>query len=139
MNPIQIKKLDHVVLLVKNIKKSIHFYRDVLGCIETRISKNLYQYQAGVSMIDLVPKEQAEGSSNPSSKNNSANMDHFALTLENFDETAIVAYLEDNDIKVELSGRRFGAEGYGPSIYCRDPDGNLVELKGPSELLSHGN
>ncbi|MBS41262.1 MAG: VOC family virulence protein [Rhodospirillales bacterium] len=139
MNPIKIKKLDHVVLLVTNIKKSIHFYRDVLGCVETRVSKNLYQYQAGISMIDLVPREHAERLSNPTSKNNSANMDHFALTLENFDEKAIVAYLEDNDIKVELSGRRFGAEGYGPSIYCRDPDGNFVELKGPSELLSNGN
>ena len=50
-----------------------------------------------------------------------------------------LAWFKDNDIKIELSGRRFGAEGYGPSIYCRDPDGNLVELKGPSELLSHGN
>lgn len=138
MNPIQIKKLDHVVLLVKNIKKSIHFYRDVLGCIETRISKNLYQYQAGISMIDLVPLEHAEGLSNATSKKNSANMDHFALTLENFDEKAIVAYLEDNDIKVERSGRRFGADGYGPSIYCRDPDGNFVELKGPSESISNG-
>jgi len=26
----------------------------------------------------------------------------------------------------------FGAEGYGPSIYLSDPDGNTVELKGPA-------
>ena len=28
---------------------------------------------------------------------------------------------------------RFGADGRGPSIYVSDPDGNLVELKGPPE------
>jgi len=28
---------------------------------------------------------------------------------------------------------RFGAEGNGLSIYCFDPDGNQVELKGPSQ------
>jgi len=26
---------------------------------------------------------------------------------------------------------RFGADGIGPSMYLRDPDGNVVELKGP--------
>jgi hypothetical protein len=29
--------------------------------------------------------------------------------------------------------RRYGAEGYGSSIYVTDPDGNTVELKGPPE------
>ena len=29
--------------------------------------------------------------------------------------------------------RRYGAEGYGSSIYITDPDGNTVELKGPPE------
>ena len=29
--------------------------------------------------------------------------------------------------------RRFGAEGEGPSLYIRDPDGNVVELKGPPD------
>jgi extradiol dioxygenase family protein len=26
---------------------------------------------------------------------------------------------------------RFGAEGEGPSIYLHDPEGNMIELKGP--------
>jgi len=29
--------------------------------------------------------------------------------------------------------RRYGAEGYGSSLYIIDPDGNVVELKGPPE------
>ncbi len=134
MNLIHITKLDHVVLRVADIEKSIHFYREILGCPEKRISDGLYQYQAGTSMIDLVPIDsdigQRSGYGPPEAERN---VDHFALTLGEFDEEAIVAYLEKNGVTVERSGRRFGAQGYGPSVYFQDPDGNFVELKGPSE------
>ncbi|NKB19116.1 MAG: VOC family protein [Alphaproteobacteria bacterium] len=134
MNPIHVTKLDHVVLRVADIEKSIKFYRDVLGFPEKRISDGLYQYQAGVSMIDLVPIDSDIGQrSGYGSPDEGQNVDHFALTLSEFDEEAIVAYLEQNDVTVERSGRRFGAQGYGPSVYFQDPDGNFVELKGPSE------
>jgi hypothetical protein len=49
-------------------------------------------------------------------------MDHLCLRIEPFDEKAIVAHLE-----------RHGAEGNGVSIYLTDPEGNVVELKGPSD------
>jgi glyoxylase I family protein len=32
--------------------------------------------------------------------------------------------------------RRYGAQGYGSSIYIADPDGNTVELKGPPETAA---
>lgn len=119
---------------VANIKKSIRFYRDILGCPEKRISNGLYQYQAGTSMIDLVPiKSDAGRKSGYAPTETCRNVDHFALTLAEFDEEAIVRYLEANDVKVERSGRRFGAQGYGPSVYFKDPDGNFIELKGPAE------
>ena len=60
-------------------------------------------------------------------------MEHFALTIETIDEAALRRYLEENGVKIVKSGRRFGADGYGPSVYIEDPDGNEVELKGPSE------
>jgi glyoxylase I family protein len=28
---------------------------------------------------------------------------------------------------------RYGADGYGPSIYVSDPEHNVVELKGPPQ------
>ena len=111
MNPIHITKLDHIVMRVTNIEKSIRFYRDILGCPEKRISNGLYQYQAGASMIDLVPITEDlrhDPDCRPTEKY--LNVDHFALTLAEFDEKAIVAYLEANNIKVERSGRRFGAQ-----------------------------
>jgi glyoxylase I family protein len=36
-------------------------------------------------------------------------------------------------VTVDPPKRRFGAEGYGESIYLADPEGNRIELKGPSE------
>jgi glyoxylase I family protein len=36
-------------------------------------------------------------------------------------------------VTITDSGRRYGAEGDGPSIYVLDPEGNTVELKGPPE------
>ena len=134
MNPIHVTKLDHVVLRVADIEKSIHFYRDILGCPEKRISDGLYQYQAGASMIDLVPLDSPGGlRSGYGPPDKGRNMEHFALTVEDFDEQALRDYLAGHGITPTKSGTRFGADGYGPSIYFKDPDGNEVELKGPSE------
>ena len=58
-------------------------------------------------------------------------MDHFAVRLETFDETAIRAFLAEHGIVTDEAKSRYGAEGDGPSIYLEDPDGNTVELKGP--------
>lgn len=134
MNPIKITKLDHVVLRVADIAKSIHFYKDILGCPEARIREEmgLYQFQAGASMIDLVPLDgQAGKRSGYGPPTAGRNVDHIALTLAAFDEEALMSYLKANGVTPTESGQRFGAEGTGPSMYMEDPDGNVVELKGP--------
>jgi extradiol dioxygenase family protein len=58
-------------------------------------------------------------------------MDHFALRLETFDEAAIRTHLSAHGIETGDVKSRYGAEGDGPSLYIEDPDGNMVELKGP--------
>ena len=136
MNPIRISKLDHVVLRVADIDKSIHFYRDILGCPEKRRKEadGLYQYQAGASMIDLVPLDGElgrMGGSGPGSEGR--NLDHFCLRIDPFDPDAVQAHLQAHGISFSEVARRYGAEGMGPSIYIEDPDGNTVELKGPPE------
>ena len=60
-------------------------------------------------------------------------MDHFALQLAAFDEPALRAELAAAGIEAGEVAERYGAEGIGPSLYIRDPDGNVVELKGPGE------
>jgi hypothetical protein len=61
------------------------------------------------------------------------NVDHFCLRIEPFDEALLSAHLQSFGLSVAKAESRFGAEGKGLSLYCLDPDGNEVELKGPPE------
>lgn len=122
----KIKDLDHVVLRVADMDRAIRFYEDVLGCkVERRLeSIGLVQLRAGQALVDLVPaKDGGPGS----------NMDHFALTIEPFDPAALKAHFAAHDIQMAEPATRYGAKGFGPSVYLFDPDGNQVELKGPPE------
>jgi len=59
------------------------------------------------------------------------NLDHFCLRVEPFDEAGIRAHLASHGVQPGNVESRYGAEGMGPSIYLTDPEGNVVELKGP--------
>lgn len=119
--------LDHVVLRVADIDRSIEFYGQVLGLhVERRLPEiGLVQLRAGTAMIDLVPRTEDE--------DEGSNMDHFAVRIASLDAPALTAHLKRHGIDPGEVRRRYGAEGYGPSIYITDPDGNTVELKGPPE------
>jgi glyoxylase I family protein len=134
MTPFVLKQIDHVVLRIRDLDRSLAFYVDVLGCkVEKRQDAiGLIQLRAGTSLIDLVPLEGPLGKMGgaPPEKEK-RNLDHFALQIAPFDEAAIRVHLSRNGVPVSESGMRYGAEGTGPSLYVFDPDGNTVELKGP--------
>jgi catechol 2,3-dioxygenase-like lactoylglutathione lyase family enzyme len=123
----RITGLDHVVLRVASLERAIKFYGDVLGCpVERELeTPRLVQMRAGTSMIDLVPC--------PEGEEPGRNMDHFAVRVATMDVAALTAHLARHGIDPGEVRRRYGAEGYGSSIYITDPDGNTVELKGPPE------
>jgi catechol 2,3-dioxygenase-like lactoylglutathione lyase family enzyme len=124
---LRVKGLDHVVLRVADMDRAIAFYEQVLGLhVERRLeSIGLVQLRAGAAMIDLVPRTEDE--------DDGRNMDHFAVRIAEMDVAAISAHLHRHGIDPGEVRRRYGAEGYGSSIYVTDPDGNTVELKGPPE------
>ena len=128
---IQVAGLDHLVLRVADLDRAIKFYGEVLGChVERRLDEpKLVQLRAGASMIDLVPA----GSAPQSAETTGRNLDHFAVRIATFDFPALTAHLQQHGIAVGEVRRRYGAEGYGSSLYITDPDGNVVELKGPPE------
>lgn len=128
--PFEILTLDHVVLNVTDMARSVRFYCNALGArIEREIEDvGMVQLRLGASLVDLLPAE-ALGVAEVSDHN----MDHFCLRIAPFDEAAIRAHLEAQGIDVPEPARRYGADGFGPSIYIEDPDGNIVELKGPPD------
>lgn len=128
---IRVREIDHVVLRVADIDRALRFYCEVLGCVVERTldALGLYQMRAGRSMIDLLDAARAGGG--PARE--PGNMDHVALRLAAFDEAAIRAHLAAHGIAAGAIETRYGAEGNGPSMYIHDPDGNMVELKGPPD------
>ena len=132
--PFHLQQIDHVVLRVRDAVAMQAFYCDVLGCSEERRQDEigLVQLRAGASLIDLVTvdgKLGRMGGAAPGAEGR--NMDHLCLRVEPFDRAAIVAHLEAHGVRIGDFGSRYGAEGEGPSQYLTDPEGNVVELKGP--------
>lgn len=140
----QILGLDHLVLRVRDMARMERFYTEVLGCnVERRIEQlGMVQLRAGHSLIDLLPWDSSGGGA--SIANSAAreqapvsgdvrtrNLDHFCLRVEPFDQGALIAHLIQHGIVPGETRRRYGADGHGLSIYITDPEGNVVELKGP--------
>ena len=131
---IEIEGLDHVVLRVRDMAAAIGFYTGVLGCPEERRLEHLglVQLRAGRTLIDLVDLDGElgrRGGQGPGKEGR--NLEHFCLRIARFDEAALSAYLAGHGIDAGRAETRYGADGYGLSIYIADPDGNIVELKGP--------
>jgi catechol 2,3-dioxygenase-like lactoylglutathione lyase family enzyme len=133
---IAIRGIDHVVLRVTDLERALAFYRDALGCgVERRLDElGLVQLRAGAGLIDLVPVDSPLGKAGGGvPAPDGRNLDHVALRLETFDEPALREQLEKHGIDPGDVATRYGAEGNGPSMYVKDPDGNTVELKGPPD------
>jgi glyoxylase I family protein len=131
---IHIREIDHVVLRVIDLDRMLLFYCDVLGCtIERREDAiGLIQLRAGRSLIDLVAVEGRLGRAGGAPPGREGrNLDHLCVRVEPFDELAIRGHLQGHKVEAGEVAARNGAEGVGPSIYITDPEGNVVELKGP--------
>ncbi|MGR4869228.1 VOC family protein [Variovorax sp. LARHSF232] len=131
---ISILGLDHLVLRVSNPDAMLRFYGDVLGCTLEKRQEDigLIQLRAGSALIDLVPIDGPLGRAGGAAPGpEGRNLDHFCLAVEPFDEAAIRAHLEAHGVQAGPTVSRYGARGEGPSIYLSDPEGNVVELKGP--------
>jgi catechol 2,3-dioxygenase-like lactoylglutathione lyase family enzyme len=133
---IPIREIDHLVLRVRDIDAMRGFYCDVLGAthVAYRPQFGMSHLKAGRSMIDLITVDGTLGKAGGAAPGREGrNLDHLCLRVEPFDQEAIVAHLKRHGVAVGEIRRRYGAEGNGVSIYVTDPEGNTVELKGPSD------
>lgn len=134
MSVFRILQIDHVVLRVSDLDRMLRFYVDVLGCTpeKNQVEIGLYQVRAGSSLVDLVPvagKLGRAGGRAPGREGR--NLDHLCLSIEPFVAEEIHAHLAKHGVVGGAVESRYGAQGEGPSIYVTDPEGNVVELKGP--------
>ena len=129
--PLHIAGLDHLVLRCARLDETMAFYIELLGCtLERELPElGLHQLRAGRALIDLVPVGSKLGGVHPPDPER-GNMAHFCLRIDDPDWDALAAHLRERGIAFEPPETRYGADGYGPSVYITDPEGNVVELKG---------
>ncbi len=134
--PFAVVQLDHLVLRASNSDALVAFYRDVIGLtVERTLDIGLVQLRGGSCLVDIVDCEAklgAVGGPAPQQSAGGMNQDHFCLRIEPFDADAIRAHLSAAKAQPSRVRQVYGAEGIGPSIYCQDPEGNRLELKGPA-------
>lgn len=139
MPPFSVQRIDHIVLRVQDLERSIRFYAELLACevLRRRGDLGLVHLRAGSSLIDLISIDGPLGRKGGAAAGEQGrNMDHVCLRIEPFDEAAIIKHLLAHGLPCSAAAQiNFGAEGDGPSLYLADPDGNQIELKGPG--LAH--
>ena len=120
---IRVTELDHIVLRCADVERTLGWYIDVLGLAPVRLD----EWRQGDApfpsvrindgtIIDLVAGEPIDG-----------RLDHVCVVIEPTDLAAVAAsgafdVLDGPDT-------RYGARGNGTSLYVRDPDGTVVELR----------
>lgn len=133
-----IHEIDHVVLRAADLAAMTRFYCDVLGCHVEKEQRELglVQLRAGRSLIDLLAVGAPIDRVGSGAPGKGRNMDHLCLRVEPFDAAALRTHLAAHGARPGDEARRYGADGYGPSLYLFDPEGNMVELKGPPEAVA---
>lgn len=128
-----VQGIDHVVIRVRDLERAVAFYRDVLGLAveKTLAHLGLVHLRAGAALIDLVAVDGELGRrGGVAPAPGSHNVDHVCLRVEPFDFAALRDALAAHGVGVDGPHDNYGAEGDGPALYLRDPEGNAIELKG---------
>lgn len=130
---LKIVGLDHIVLRTTDLDAMLQFYCNVIGCVIERSlldTIGLIQLRAGAALIDIVPVDSELGKLGGKAPNQDGrNLEHFCLLVADKDEESLSRFLDDHGIKHFPPQERYGATGFGQSVYVDDPEGNIVELK----------
>jgi catechol 2,3-dioxygenase-like lactoylglutathione lyase family enzyme len=115
--------LDHVVVEVSDVARALDFYAGLLGLPSLRREEffrgeaPFVSVRCGSSLIDLLPVANPHPCSH-----------HLCVELaEPLDR--VLAELAAHNVAADPPRRRFGARGWGFSVYVRDPDGHVIELR----------
>lgn len=122
-SPVRVRGLDHVVLRVADVERSVAWYRDRLGLRPERLE----EWRAGTAPFASVRIDASTLLDLLEGAADGTNVDHVALVVDPVDLDGVVAS-GDFDV-VAGPSRLWGAQGWGRGVYVRDPDGHVVELR----------
>lgn len=132
----RITALDHIVLNVADVERSLAFYSQTLGLPAERVEawrRGELRFPSvrvnEATIIDLVHAAAPAGETDKAGERQE-NLAHFCLVTDAEDINAVAQELTSAGIVIERGpGMRSGARGNALSLYFRDPDNNLIELR----------
>ena len=118
---IEVAGIDHVVINVSAAERAMRWYQKHLGFEPERYGEWLSGKAPFLSMrvnevtvIDLLETDRS-----------GENVDHISFCI-----TGSLEDLATEDVEIVRKFESvYGAMGWGPALYIRDPDGNVIELK----------
>ena len=118
----RVTALDHIVLDVADVRRSLDFYVGTLGLEPIHVG----EWEAGTAFFPSVRIDAGTIIDLLQGDRTGENLNHFCLVVD--DDVEQLAASGGLDI-IDGPGERSGARGQGTSVYLKDPDGNVVELK----------
>ena len=130
--PIKVHALDHLVINVTDVARSIAWYQQILGMKvvvfdpgegKPRRTSLMFGHQK----INVRPRDADKAEWFTADHETSGSEDLCFLTASSPEE--VVAHLKANGVAIEQGPlAKQGARGTLRSVYCRDPDGSLIEI-----------
>ncbi len=130
MSKCEISSIDHIVMTVADISKTIDFYCSVLGTTMVEFvpptdglaRKSLHFGNQKINLHDsaspFIPHAKAP---------QTGSVDLCFISAQSLDDWQ--EHLVNHDVSIEEGPvRKTGANGALMSLYIRDPDGNLIEI-----------
>jgi catechol 2,3-dioxygenase-like lactoylglutathione lyase family enzyme len=130
--PVKVSAIDHLVINVSDVARSAQWYARILG-MEIRVfdpgggKPPRTSLVFGSQKINVRPRDADKVDWFTADHEAAGSDDLCFLTSSTPDE--VVAHLKANGVSIEEGpSKRQGARGTLRSVYCRDPDGSLIEI-----------
>ena len=130
--PVRVNAIDHLVINVTDVARSAEWYRNILG-MEVKVfdpgngKPPRTSLVFGDQKINVRPKDADKVEWFTADHETAGSDDLCFLTASRPDE--VVAHLRANGVAIEEGPvTKQGARGTLRSVYCRDPDGSLIEI-----------
>jgi len=132
---VSIERVDHIGIRVRDFERAMAFYR-ILGFeLRHRVDFDavaIITNEHGVEINLILNAKIDEPNILMDVPDKHAGYTHVALRVDSIART--IDALKANDIKITQGPVSFGADG-GVSVFVRDPDRNVIELRGANENL----